>query len=84
MRRYADRQAFNRRRHNVLPLNLFIAKKPVNRNGVGLSSAGLGNAGGGLGAKALDLADRTPITPGVSQIKILKFRGCPTHVGPML
>ena len=57
-------ELLNVRRQNFAPLNLFITKETVSRHGVGPIPAGLGDAGSGLGAQALDQADRTPIASG--------------------
>jgi len=69
---------------DVLPLNFFVAEESVGRHSVGPVATRLGNAGGRLGAQMVDQADRTPITPGVSQINVLKFSGSPVHLRPML
>ena len=47
--------------------------------GVSPIAAGLGDAGRGLGAQALDQPDRAPIASGVSQISAFKFRGSSAH-----
>ena len=61
------------------PRYLVVVKKAVSRQGVGPVPAGLGYAGRGLGAQALDQPDGTLIAPGVSQVHAFKFRGSPAH-----
>ena len=49
-----------------------------------LESAGLRDAGGGLGAQVPNQANCTPVPPGASQIHALRFGGSPAHQLPMV
>ena len=57
----------------------FSMWEAIGRYGVGPITARLWDAGGGIGAQALDQTNHTPVASGVSQINALKFGGSPVH-----